>query len=686
MPGLPPRLLAAPLACLAGLALGAGVASAVTVEVRITASSDDAEQMNTGQVTISSSDLELVTDGSDVQLVGMRFPGVAIPAGAFIEQAWVQFQTDEASTGAASLTIQGETTPQAPTFAATANGVSVRPRTVASVAWTPAPWSVVGEQDAAQRTPNLAPVLQELVNAGSWASGDPIVLIVTGSGRRTAEAFDGVPAAAPLLHVEYATSGNQTPVLSITSPLEGTIASDGTPIQFSATASDVESGDVSASLSWTSSLDGVLGAGPSFSRSDLSIGGHTLTISATDGDGGVGSEIRHLTVFAPGNDVIAVGDIGTCTDIGDDLTGARLETVPGLILGLGDYAYPDSSATDFANCFEPSWGQHKTRMLPVTGNHEYEQPGAEPYFAYFEAALGARPAPWYSFDVGDWHLVALDSNCDEVGGCTASSPQGQWLAADLAANSKPCTLAYFHHPRFSSGVVGVDPDPLPFWQMLYAHGADLILNGHDHAYERFARMNPSGGLEPARGIRSFISGAGGVQLHGADENEPNSEVRNETTYGALRLTLGPTSYAWEFIGAGPGSFTDFGSEECVYGAPVVTISSPAPNAMFASGSSVSLAGSATDLEQGAVSSQLAWTSSRDGALGTGAALSVVLSGGSHVLTASVTDETGLTGSAQVSVQVTLPVGAGCGIGPELAPALAALALLRRRAASRRGGR
>jgi hypothetical protein len=685
MPALSPRLLAARLACAAGLALAAGAASAVTVEVRIAASSDDAEQMDTGQVTVSSSDLELVTDGSDVQLVGLRFPGVAIPPGALIEQAWVQFQTDEVSTGAASLAIQGETTPQAPTFTATVNGVSVRPRTVASVAWTPAPWSVVGEQDAAQRTPNLAPVLQELVNAGTWASGDPIVLIVTGSGRRTAESFDGVAAAAPLLHVEYATSGNQTPVLSITSPPEGTIVSQGTPIQFSATASDVESGDVSASISWTSNLDGVLGVGSSFSRSDLGIGAHTLTITATDGDGGVGSQIRHLNVFAPGNEVIAVGDIGTCTGTGDDATGDRLESVPGPILGLGDYAYPDSSASDFASCFEPSWGQHKARILPVAGNHEYEQPGAEPYFAYFEAALGVRPAPWYSFDVGDWHLVALDSNCDEVGGCDASSPQGQWLAADLAANSKPCTLAYFHHPRFSSGVVGVDPDPLYFWQVLYAHGADLILSGHDHAYERFARMNPSGGLEPTRGIRSFISGAGGVGLHGADEDEPNSEVRNETTFGALRLTLAPTSYAWEFIGAGPGTFTDFGSEECVYGAPVVTITSPAPNAAFAPGSSVSLAGSATDLEQGNVSGEIAWSSSRDGALGTGASLSVVLSGGSHVLTASVTDQTGLTGSAQVPVTVTMTSGSGCGLGPELAPALAALALLRRRAA-RRGGR
>jgi hypothetical protein len=163
-----------------------------------------------------------------------------------------------------------------------------------------------------------------------------------------------------------------------------------------------------------------------------------------------------------------------------------------------------------------------------------------------------------------------------------------------------------------------------------------------------------------------------VGLHGADEVEPNSEVRDETTYGVLRLTLAPTHYAWEFLGAGPGTFTDSGSEECVYGAPAVTITSPAGGTVFPAGASVTLSGSASDLEQGSLSSSLVWTSSRDGVLGSGASLSRVLSSGGHVLTASVTDETGLAGSAKVSVTVLLPPGASCGIGPELAPVLALL--------------
>jgi hypothetical protein len=196
-------------------------------------------------------------------------------------------------------------------------------------------------------------------------------------------------------------------------------------------------------------------------------------------------------------------------------------------------------------------------------------------------------------------------------------------------------------------------------------------------------MDPNGLADPQRGIRSFVAGMGGASLHNPDEEEPNSEERDSTTYGVLRLVLEPTSYAWEFLGAGPGSFTETGSEECVYGAPAVAITSPANGASFPSGASVTLSGTAEDLEQGSIASRLAWTSSRDGELGTGASLSRVLSGGFHVLTASVTDETGLTGSAQISVTVSAPAGggAGCGVGPELVPALAALlwASSRRRA-------
>jgi hypothetical protein len=673
----PHRIVSAWLAsCLLVLAADAG---AVTVEVRIAAASDDAEEViATGEVTADSSDLELVADGSDVQLVGLRFPGVAIPAGAVIDQAWVQFQTDEVSTGAASLLIEGVTTPQAPGFAETTGNVSLRPRTAADVAWAPAPWSVVGEQTAAQRTPGLASILQELVSAPTWASGDAIVLVVTGSGRRTAEAYDGLPAAAPLLHVEYSPPANLPPSLTLTAPAANAAFDEGAPIAFAASASDAEDGDLSAAVTWESSLDGVLGIGASFTRDDLSVGAHVLTARVQDGEGAPAERTRQLNVFAPTNQLLAAGNVGYCPEANDEATGVLLGTLAGRILALGDLAYPQGTAADFANCFHPAWGMHKPRIHPISGNHEWHEAGAQPYFDYFGAAAGTPGEGWYSFDLGSWHVVGVQGDCNEFeGGCAPSSPQGLWLQADLAANSKPCTLVFTHFPRFSS-IFGVDDTQLPFWQIFYAHGVDVVLTGHAHNYERYARQNPAGGAEPTRGIREFVVGTGGRGLSDPAVTLPNREVQQSDTFGVLRLALDDTSYAWEFHGVGPGTFTDAGGEECVYGAPVVTIASPVHNTTFPSGATVNLQGSATDLEQGNASAQLAWTSSRDGELGTGASLSRVLSAGQHVLTASVTDQTGLTGSAQLTVKVSVPPGVGCGLGPELLPACALLALLHRR--------
>ncbi len=652
-------------ALLLALASSAGHA-ATTLERRVGTGSDDAEQnAATGAMNLTSSDLELVTDGGVNQQVGVRFLDVAIPGGATITAAWVQFTTDSSRSEATSLTLAGDLTQQSPSFTTTPGNISSRPRTAASVAWVPVPWLVAGEAGPNQRTPSLVPILQERVNAGDWTPGDAFTLIITGTGRRNAISWNANPAQAALLHVEFEPPSNLPPVLAIARPFAGTTAIEGTALDFAATANDPESGDLSGAISWTSDRDGILGLGATFSRSDLSVGVHTLTVEVSDGQGGVATRVRTLTIFAPSNEIVAVGDIGDCDSPGDEATGALVETLPGTIFALGDLAYEIGSAAEFTNCFEPGWGRHKSRIIPVIGNHEYGSPGAAPYFAYFGAVAGTPGAPWRSFDLAGWHVVSLDSNCGEVDGCDADSPQGQWLEADLSANSKPCTVALLHHPRFASGFVGIDDDVLDFWQIFYAHGVDVVLAGHDHAYERFARMNPNGGLDPTRGIRSFTSGAGGTGLHGADEDEINSEVRNEVAFGALRLVLQPTSYSWQFHGAGPGVFNDTGSEECVYGAPAVTITSPAGGAVFPSGATVSFAATASDLEQGSLASSLVWTSNRDGELGSGAALATTLSGGGHVITASVTDETGLTGFAKVSVTVSFPPGAACGIGPEL---------------------
>ncbi|HEU5204534.1 MAG TPA: metallophosphoesterase, partial [Candidatus Limnocylindrales bacterium] len=187
--------------------------------------------------------------------------------------------------------------------------------------------------------------------------------------------------------------------------------------------------------------------------------------------------------------------------------------------------------------------------------------GASGYLAYFGARAAPAGTTWYAYDLGTWRIYALDSNCFVVG-CDPGGAQYEWLQADLAANPRPCVLAYWHHPRFSSGQHGNDAEVAPFWDALYAAGAEVIVNGHDHDYERFAPLAPSGEADPERGIRQIVAGTGGAALRDFDEEDPNSEVRQASTYGVLRLDLHRGSYDWQFIPVAGGSFTDQGSGTC----------------------------------------------------------------------------------------------------------------------------
>ena len=198
----------------------------------------------------------------------------------------------------------------------------------------------------------------------------------------------------------------------------------------------------------------------------------------------------------------------------------------------------------------------------MPGNHEYLTRAANGYFSYFGAAAGDPATGYYSFDVGAWHVVALNSNCSAVGGCASGSPQERWLRADLAAHPAACTLAYWHHPRFSSGEHGNEPAYDAFWRDLYAAGADVVLNGHDHDYERFAPQDPSGGSDLARGVREFVVGTGGKNHYRFLTLQPNSQVRDATTFGVLELTLHRTSYDWRFLPEPGKTFTDSGSAVC----------------------------------------------------------------------------------------------------------------------------
>jgi hypothetical protein len=261
--------------------------------------------------------------------------------------------------------------------------------------------------------------------------------------------------------------------------------------------------------------------------------------------------------------LLAAGDIASCASDGDEQTAALLDTLPGTILTLGDTVYDDGAASQFARCYVPSWGRFRDRTYPIPGNHDYHTAGASGYFGFFGPRAGQPGKGWYSFDLGRWHLVALNSNCDEVGGCQPGSEQERWLRADLAAHPVRCTLAFWHHPRFSSGTThGSDPAVGGLWLALYQAGAEVVLVGHEHNYERFAPLDPVGGVDQARGVREFVVGTGGRSHYPFGSPLAGSEARNSDSFGVLELQLRRAGYSWRFLPAPSGSFQDSGSASC----------------------------------------------------------------------------------------------------------------------------
>jgi hypothetical protein len=255
--------------------------------------------------------------------------------------------------------------------------------------------------------------------------------------------------------------------------------------------------------------------------------------------------------------VVAAGDIGWCGAPDPEATARLLDNIPGQVLALGDIAYPAGSASDIQNCYVPNWGRHKARTRPVPGNHDYLSAGAAPYFNYFGDAAGALGRGYYSYALETWHVVALDSNLSMAQG----SPQLAWLVDDLRSNPSVCTLVYWHHPLFSSGPSGGHPFSREVWRALYAAGAEVVLNGDTHLYERFAPQDADGHYDPTSGVREFVVGTGGAPLYDIVNVPANSEVRGRA-HGVLRLTLRPGKYDWEFVPVAGQSFRDSGSAAC----------------------------------------------------------------------------------------------------------------------------
>ncbi len=298
---------------------------------------------------------------------------------------------------------------------------------------------------------------------------------------------------------------------------------------------------------------------------NLSPGAYTVQAEQATAAGLVGKSAPvSFTVQAPSGETVtigAAGDIADCGGTDDEATANLLDAIPGTVMTLGDNVYVNGTTSEYA-CYNSSWGRHKARTRPIPGDHDYGVPDAGGYFDYFGAAAGPRPSGFYSYDIGAWHVVALNSGCYvQLRSCNAA--QDEWLENDLEQNDSQCTLAQLHEPRFSSGEIhGNVGSVQPLWQILYEHGADVVLSGSEHMYERFAPQTPTGQADATNGIRQFTVGTGGESHYQVGDILPNSQVRESNTFGVLKMTLRPTGYDFQFMPVAGKSFTDSGSGSC----------------------------------------------------------------------------------------------------------------------------
>ena len=335
----------------------------------------------------------------------------------------------------------------------------------------------------------------------------------------------------------------------------------GATLQLTAQVRDASGNTLSGrSVSWSTNASSIVTVSNNGVVTGVAAGVATITATVEGKQGTAAITVTDPPPPPPGSEFVLVGagDIAACGSNGDEATAALLDDIPGTVFTAGDNAYPDGTTADFNDCYHPSWGRHKSRTRPSPGNHDYHTQGAAPYYAYFGANAGPSGLGYYSYDLGDWHVIALNSEIS----MSAGSTQETWLRSDLAATTKQCVVAYMHRPRFSSSSNhGSSTGPRALWQALYDAGAEIVIAGHDHTYERFAPQTPDGVADPARGIRQFVAGTGGKGLYSFGTPVANSEVRYNSTYGVLKLTLRSGGYSWEFVPTS-GSFRDSGSTSC----------------------------------------------------------------------------------------------------------------------------
>jgi chitodextrinase len=430
------------------------------------------------------------------------------------------------------------------------------------------------------------------LTAGAWAEVD-VTTLVAGNGpvsmaltttsgtAMSLSSRESGAATAPRLVVSTGTASTDTAPPSVPTGLTAVASQDSIALSWSASSDDVGVAGYGVYRDGGSTAIGST-AGTGFTDTGPSPGTtHTYRVDAVDAAGNRSGKSVATSAATPppaGGDpvVAAAGDIAcdptvSGFSINGTATGCRMKATsdlllamaPTAVLALGDIQYENAAFSKYAGSFGPTWGRLKSLIRPAVGNHEYRVAGAAGHFQYFGAAAGDPAKGYYSFDVGAWHLIALNSECTKIpGGCAATGAQVSWLKADLAAHPATCTLAYWHRPRFSSSTYGDDATYDPFWDALYAAGVDVVLAGHAHNYERFALQDPNGNADPDRGIRAFVVGTGGKNHYRIVDPGPNSQVANGDTFGVLKLTLRPTRYDWAFIPEPGKSFTDSGSTAC----------------------------------------------------------------------------------------------------------------------------
>ena len=477
--------------------------------------------------------------------------------------------------------------------------------TTATGAIQPGTWShVVGTWNGA-----TAVVYVNGVNRGSVAFAAPIDVgtsaLYVGSSGGAASFFPGrldevvvyrtsLPAARISAH--YSSAGDlAAPAVSLLSPAAASTMNPtpnfggragSEPGDLAQVTVNVYSGSVAGGTP-VATLQAARHTGGSFSVVGTALPGGTYTARAVQSDNAGNTGNSSPVTFAVSTTLdptlIVAGDISACDSVGDEATVPLLDRLPGVLQTTGDTVYMSGTTTEYNECYDPTWGRHLARTRAGVGDHEYLTPGAAGFFAYFGAAAGDPAKGYFSYELGTWHVVVLNGICVQIGGCHAGSVQEQWLRQDLAAHPTACTVAILDEPRFSSGRALDNWDAMqqqPLWQALYDGNAELVVSGDDHIYERFGPQRPDGTADAARGLRQFVVGTGGVWHTSLVTTWPNSLVRNNDTWGVLKLTLRSGAYDWSFVQQAGKTFTDSGTASC-HGAPsdttppAVTLTQPA---------------------------------------------------------------------------------------------------------------